>query len=58
MADGAVSPAGPKGGPAARRYHGRMSGLEIFFISLLAVTTLAIGWFAALSVYKLYRGQR
>ncbi|CAL8974218.1 hypothetical protein CELL_01732 [Cellulomonas sp. T2.31MG-18] len=35
-----------------------MSGLEIFFISLLAVTTLAIGWFAALSVYKLYQGQR
>ena len=41
-----------------RRYDGPMSGLEIFFVCLLAVTTLAIGWFAALSVYKLYQGQR
>jgi len=35
-----------------------MSGLEVFFVSLLAVTTLAIGWFAVYVVYKLYQGQR
>ena len=35
-----------------------MSGLEIFFISLLVVTTLTIAWFAGLTVYKLYQGQR
>jgi hypothetical protein len=35
-----------------------MSGLEVFFVSLLAVTTLAIAWFAGYVLYKLFQGQR
>lgn len=34
------------------------AGLEIFLISLLAVTALAVAWFAGLVVYKLFAGQR
>ncbi len=35
-----------------------MSGLEVFFITLLAVATLAIAFTAGLVVYKLFQGQR
>lgn len=35
-----------------------MLALEVFFIGLLVAATLTIGWFAAYSVYKLYKGQR
>ena len=35
-----------------------MSGLEIFFITLLVIVALAIVWFAFFSVKKLYQGQR
>jgi|GEM_PF-1668618 hypothetical protein len=35
-----------------------MSGLEVFFITLLSVTTLAIAYVAGLVVYKLFQGQR
>ena len=35
-----------------------MSGLEVFFVTLLSVTTLAIAFVAGLVVYKLFQGQR
>jgi hypothetical protein len=35
-----------------------MSGLEVFFITLLSVATLAIAFVAGLVVYKLFQGQR
>lgn len=35
-----------------------MHALEIFFIGLLVVASLAIGWFSVYVVYKLYKGQR
>jgi hypothetical protein len=35
-----------------------MSGLEIFFDTLLGVIAVAIVWFAYYSVTKLYQGQR
>ncbi|TWE18948.1 hypothetical protein FB465_4049 [Kitasatospora atroaurantiaca] len=35
-----------------------MSGLEIFFDSLLALMAVLITWFAVFSVMKLYQGQR
>ncbi len=35
-----------------------MSGLEVFFITLLCVTTLAIAYVAGLVVFKLFQGQR
>jgi hypothetical protein len=34
-----------------------MLALEIFFIGLLVLAALAIGWFAVYVVYKLYKGQ-
>ena len=35
-----------------------MQPVEIFFISLLVVVTVTIGWFSAFVVYRLYKGQR
>lgn len=35
-----------------------MSGLEVFFITLLVIATLAIAFVAGLVVYKLFQGQR
>jgi hypothetical protein len=35
-----------------------MSGIEIFFVTLLSIVTLAVVWFACYSVYRLYSGQR
>lgn len=35
-----------------------MSGLVIFFDSLLALMAVVITWFAIFSVMKLYQGQR
>ena len=35
-----------------------MLALEIFFIGLLVVASLAIAWFSVYVVYKLYKGQR
>lgn len=35
-----------------------MSGLEIFFESLLVLVAVLITWFAIFSVMKLYQGQR
>lgn len=35
-----------------------MSGLEVFFITLLSVVALAIAYAAGLVVYKLFQGQR
>ena len=32
--------------------------LESFFIGLLVVTTLAIGWVAGLVVFRLFRGRK
>jgi len=32
--------------------------LELFFVGLLALASLAIGWVAAVVLYNLYRGQR
>lgn len=39
---------------------GRMSvaAFEILFIVLLAVAAVSMAWFAALVVWKLYKGQR
>jgi len=34
-----------------------VSGLEIFYTSLLAASALAIVWFSGFVVYRLYRGQ-
>lgn len=34
-----------------------MVALEAFFIGLLVVASLTIGWFAGFVVYKLYKGQ-
>jgi hypothetical protein len=33
-------------------------GLEIFFISLLVLATLAIGYISVVVVFNLFRGQR
>jgi hypothetical protein len=33
-------------------------GLELFFIGLLGLASLAIAWIAGIVVYKLYKGQR
>jgi hypothetical protein len=33
-------------------------GLELFFISLLVVSSLAIGWFSLYVLYRLFAGQR
>ena len=35
-----------------------MGGLEIFYLTLLLLASLAIGWFAVYVVYKLFAGQR
>ncbi|PJI95092.1 hypothetical protein CLV34_0945 [Luteimicrobium subarcticum] len=35
-----------------------MTGTEIFFVTLLSVTSLVIVWFAGYAVYRLYSGQR
>jgi len=35
-----------------------VSGLEIFFESLLVLVAVLITWFAIFSVMKLYQGQR
>ncbi len=35
-----------------------MSGLEVFFITLLVVATLSIAYMAGVVVYKLFQGQR
>lgn len=35
-----------------------MSGLEVFFITLLSAAALAIAYMAGLVVYKLFQGQR
>lgn len=35
-----------------------MSGLEIFFESVLVLVAVLITWFAIFSVMKLYQGQR
>ena len=35
-----------------------MSSLELFFIGLLVLTTLAIGTVAGMVVFKLFKGQR
>ncbi|QFU99504.1 hypothetical protein KDY119_03035 [Luteimicrobium xylanilyticum] len=35
-----------------------MTGTEIFFVTLLGVTTVAIVWFACYAVYRLFEGQR
>ncbi len=32
--------------------------LEIFYIGLLVLATLAIGWIAGLVIWRLYKGQR
>lgn len=32
--------------------------LEVFFIGLLVLATLAIGWIAAVVILRLYKGQR
>jgi len=44
----------------AGRYHGCMSilALEIFFISLLALSGIAMGGFAILVIARLYKGQK
>jgi hypothetical protein len=34
-----------------------VSGLEIFYTSLLVGSALAIVWFSGFVVYRLYRGQ-
>lgn len=33
-------------------------GLELFFIGLLALASLAIVWVSGVVVYKLFKGQR
>ncbi|NYD86032.1 hypothetical protein BKA21_001581 [Cellulomonas oligotrophica] len=35
-----------------------MTALEGFFIGLLVLATLTIGWFACFVVYRLFKGQR
>lgn len=35
-----------------------MGGLEIFYLGLLMLSALVIGWFAVYVVYKLFAGQR
>jgi hypothetical protein len=35
-----------------------MSGLEVFFITLLSLAALSIAYVAGLVVYKLFQGQR
>ena len=32
--------------------------IEIFFLGLLALASLAIAWVSGMVLYKLYRGQR
>jgi hypothetical protein len=32
--------------------------LELFFVGLLGLTSLAIAWVSAIVVYKLFKGQR
>jgi hypothetical protein len=46
-----------RGGAGGGRYHQTVSALEVFYTSLLAVSALAVGWFACFVVYRLYRGQ-
>ncbi len=33
-------------------------GLELFFILLLVLSSLAIGWFSVYVLYRLFAGQR
>jgi hypothetical protein len=33
-------------------------GLELFFLGLLGLASLAIGWVSVTVVYKLFKGQR
>lgn len=35
-----------------------MGGLEIFYLTLLVLSSIVIGWFAVYVVYKLFAGQR
>jgi hypothetical protein len=35
-----------------------VAAFEIFFLVLLAVTSVAMAWFAGLVIWKLYKGQR
>lgn len=35
-----------------------MHAVEVFFIALLVLTTVVIGWFAVYTVYRLFKGQR
>lgn len=34
-----------------------MGGLEIFYLTLLVLASLAIVWFSGFVVYKLFKGQ-
>ena len=36
----------------------KVPALEMFFIGLLALMSLIIGWFSVYVVYKLFQGQR
>ncbi|RRD60713.1 hypothetical protein [Leucobacter sp. OH1287] len=46
----------PASAPASSS--GFILGLEIFFLSLLALASIAIAWIAGVVVFKLYKGQR
>lgn len=35
-----------------------MGALEIFYLVLLVLSSITIGWFAVLVLYKLFAGQR
>ena len=35
-----------------------MGGLEIFYLTLLVLASLAIVWFSVFVVYRLFKGQR
>jgi hypothetical protein len=35
-----------------------MTGLDIFYVTMLGISAIVIVWFAVYSVYRLYSGQR
>ncbi len=39
-------------------YHKQVRTLELFFTSLLVLTSIVIGWFSIYVVYRLFSGQR
>lgn len=45
------------GAPSRAGYPGRME-LELFFVILLVISSLGIGWFSVYVLYRLYAGQR